>query len=327
MRVKIIINRLSKLFCRKHSDYNFKIYILRISSFILSWLYYLTHFFSRTKRLFFHENNNILRKKYLKLIDKYNKKLNIEFNNKFIKSGHYDFSGLLLPLVNDVTTLRFIYEDVLSIYAEHNDNYNYKIVDRVEKESTEGPFCYVGPNGEDITIHKGDIVIDAGAWIGDFSAYCAKKEAIVHAFEPTPSTVELLEQTILLNNAEKYIKIAPYGLSDVNEIVKFTNYGSGSANTISASGNVNVELIALDDWVEKNNIDRIDFIKADIEGAERNMLRGATKILKRFAPTLSICTYHLSDDPFVLEKIILEANPAYKIIQRKMKLFAYIDKK
>ena len=71
-------------------------------------------------------------------------------------------------------------------------------------------------------------------------------------------------------------------------------------------------------------INKIDFIKSDIEGYERHMLRGARNILKEHQPILSICTYHLPDDRDVLKKIILEANPNYIILQRKMKLFGFV---
>jgi hypothetical protein len=68
----------------------------------------------------------------------------------------------------------------------------------------------------------------------------------------------------------------------------------------------------------------VDFIKADIEGAERLMLKGAQKTLARFAPKLALCTYHLPDDPDVMEKLIMEANPNYKIVHKWFKLYAYV---
>jgi hypothetical protein len=56
------------------------------------------------------------------------------------------------------------------------------------------------------------------------------------------------------------------------------------------------------------------------------MLKGASGILKNLVPKLAICTYHLPDDPVVLEKIILKANPAYTVKHIRNKLFAEVIK-
>jgi len=85
-----------------------------------------------------------------------------------------------------------------------------------------------------------------------------------------------------------------------------------------------IQVTTLDKFVEDNNLKQVDFIKADIEGAEREMLKGAVNTLKTFAPKLTICTYHLPDDREVLEKLILEINPCYKIVHLPDKLFATI---
>lgn len=69
----------------------------------------------------------------------------------------------------------------------------------------------------------------------------------------------------------------------------------------------------------------MDFIKADIEGAERDMLTGAMETLRIHAPKLAICTYHLPDDPEILENIIRTANPAYTVKHRWKKLYAWVE--
>jgi len=92
-------------------------------------------------------------------------------------------------------------------------------------------------------------------------------------------------------------------------------------------GFMKIMCTTLDSFVHENNIRGGIFIKADIEGAERNMLRGAKDVLKELAPKLSICTYHLPDDPKVLRELILEANPNYIIKERHKKMYAYVPKK
>jgi len=87
-----------------------------------------------------------------------------------------------------------------------------------------------------------------------------------------------------------------------------------------------ISITTIDKFVEDNKLSRVDFIKADIEGAERYMLQGATNVLKTFAPKLAICTYHLPDDPEVLERIIKEANPEYTVVHLRKKLFAAVIK-
>jgi FkbM family methyltransferase len=55
-----------------------------------------------------------------------------------------------------------------------------------------------------------------------------------------------------------------------------------------------VSVITLDKFVAEHSI-KPTFIKADIEGAECDMLKGAGDVLGLFAPKLAICTYHFRD--------------------------------
>ena len=328
-----MIKKIKQRFRFWDNDYTFLIYVTRILGYVLTFSYLIITFFDKKKTRKFNIHKNYFVLKRRELIKEYNEPADEEFRKKFLKKDRYDFNGIFIPKIENTNLLRSVYSDTFKIYTEMNDNYHYSIVDEVDKIIPEGSYCYIGPNNEDITIKPNYTVIDAGAWLGDFSSYAAKKGAHAYAFEPSPSNIKLLEKTIEYNEGwEGKITIVPFGLGNKEEILEFyeneesENTGGNSFRIPEGTGNIKLNIVTLDGWAEKNNINKIDFIKADIEGYERNMLLGATKTLQIHEPILSICTYHNSDDSVVLKKIILDANPKYNIIQRKMKLFAYVNK-
>jgi len=185
-----------------------------------------------------------------------------------------------------------------------------------------------GPYEEgNFQVESGDIVFDCGANLGLFSAIVANRASKVFAFEPIPNSIALLKQTQRLY---KNINICNVAVSDTIGKVQMVSEESLGQNrivrsTLDLSANlIDVASTTIDDFVRENNIERVDFIKADIEGAERKLLKGAKKVLKEFAPRLVLCTYHLDDDPIVLEKLIKEANSNYIVEHKYKKLYAYV---
>ena len=233
-----------------------------------------------------------------------------------------------LDKADELLFFRNIFEDTFGGYVYLNDDYSGKIVDLCDGMLIEGFYGLVNDK-VNVTVEPGDIVIDAGSWAGDFAAYASVKGAAVYAFEPTPSTFELLKKTADLNG-----NITPVnkGLSDENtSTTLFVNVqGNSGGNALrdktteQMTPSSSVETVRLDDFVRENNLPRVDFIKADIEGFERNMLAGAQETLARFAPKLALCTYHLPDDPEVMTRLILQANPRYNIVQKHAKLLASV---
>ena len=243
----------------------------------------------------------------------------------YLKNDCWDFNGVKLPYDENIKVeLLGCYKDSLFFYCHFNDSYNSKIVDL--NFSYEGAYGYqISDPLFDVTVKKGDTVIDAGAWIGDFSAYAAIKGATCYAFEPNKKILDLLKTTQRLNTG---FHIVEKGLGNRSGVSYFeqnwVHSGGGKVVTAPSSLSQKVEMTTIDDFVAEQNIERVDFIKADIEGFERFMLLGATKTLQKFAPKLAICTYHLPDDPQVLAKIILEANPKYVVVQKRCKLYASV---
>lgn len=244
-------------------------------------------------------------------------------NPAVCKNGKIYIRDLILPTpVNDVDS-RPICEAIRDII------YPYALEPFLSPEQIisqtlygEGPYEY-----SNVTLDKGDIVIDAGACAGEFAALASIRGAQrIYAFEPIPNIIE----TYLSKTAEfnTNIEICKYALSDYTGELKLDVMGldgsSAYMDNEKSTATVQAKVITLDEFVEQSHIPHVDFIKADIEGAERYMLKGAVRVLKEFAPKLAICTYHLPDDPQVLRKIITQANPDYIIEERWKKMYAYV---
>ena len=201
--------------------------------------------------------------------------------------------------------------------------YPYRAKFPIWEITGEGPYEY-GP----VSLMPGDVVIDAGANLGLFSIFAAKKigkSGTVYAFEPVKKICNFLQESIDINNVSDNVPIIQSALGDKNGNLTLScgDIGSSSGVIHRSDKEIIVSQMTLDDFIFQKKLNKVDFIKMDIEGMERNALKGAQKTIAKFKPKLAICTYHLPDDPQVLPQIIQEAAPDYKIIQKKRKLYAY----
>ena len=180
----------------------------------------------------------------------------------------------------------------------------------------------------DVEIQKGDVVFDCGANLGLFSLYAAYRGALIYAFEPVAAAREALRETLSLNpSLARQVHVVPMGLSDTLGDAEFTVLDGtlvGSSMVLQQEGrHERAKLTTIDVFCEESGITP-DFIKADIEGAERLMLKGAQKTLSEAAPKLALCTYHLPDDKKVMRGLILQANPEYRITEKWKKFYGCV---
>jgi FkbM family methyltransferase len=174
-------------------------------------------------------------------------------------------------------------------------------------------------NGILIKAEKGDTVIDGGACWGDTALYFANEagnNGKVFSFEFIPNNIKVFEKNILLNkNLKDIIELIKHPLwKDSSTKMYFKDNGPGSRVSIESFDSSEGECFtqSIDDLVEQQDLDKIDFIKMDIEGAEMNALEGASKTIKKFKPKLAIALYHSVDDFERIPVLIKEMVPEYK---------------
>ncbi len=140
----------------------------------------------------------------------------------------------------------------------------------------------------DALISEGGIVVDIGAHVGLHSMMLARRAGTVYAFEPTPVSYGCLLENITLNKSINVIPIpkavtAHTGTQTLNlfsqESSQLNSLGTPDTGETIAESLV-VKTVSLDDFAEAEKISHFDFIKIDAEGAELDILRGATKLLK-----------------------------------------------
>lgn len=139
-------------------------------------------------------------------------------------------------------------------------------------------------------INPTDVVLDCGAAEGAFSLYIANRCKKVYAIEPHALFVKAMEKTFQgINN----IEVLPIGVGESKGHLKLSN--DGIMSQINISDGVEVELDTIDNLFFHKNIE-VNYIKADLEGFEISMLRGAEKTIAKWKPKLSITTYHYQED-------------------------------
>jgi FkbM family methyltransferase len=166
----------------------------------------------------------------------------------------------------------------------------------------------------------GDVTLDCGANVGvtvhEELAAGAKK---VVAIEPAPENLECLRRNYANEIATGRVILVPKGVWDKEDTLTLRVDPKNSAAdsfVIQREGAVNLEqvpLTTIDKLVAELKLERVDYIKFDIEGAEPRALTGAKETLAKYKPRISIASYHAPDHPKVIPEIIHAARADYRM--------------
>jgi FkbM family methyltransferase len=206
----------------------------------------VSQYCNKIKSKIFYARFLKIRKKYL--IDDKNNKPYFNINGAIFPDTISDYE--------DSISFGKFFEDTFLISTKFQDNYDKSIVEIVDKYMGEGPYGYVDSDGDfDVTVKPDDIVIDAGAWIGDFAAYAASKGAKVYAFEPFDEVFPKLQETSMLNSPNIIPVKKALGENDSQTNFSFSEHDSGGGSIVmerdSGKNILPIEVVSIDNFQKK----------------------------------------------------------------------------
>lgn len=154
-------------------------------------------------------------------------------------------------------------------------------------------------------VQPGDVVLDCGACEGYFTLKALEDGADrVFCIEPGKAITTCLQRTFSSEIADGRVLLQACLLGDRVEEVMFCEHAGDptigsfyAPQSAAPQGDVRaVQMTTVDELCLSRQIGKIDFIKADVEGGEVGLLRGAEKTLKQFKPRLALAAYHNPDD-------------------------------
>jgi FkbM family methyltransferase len=158
-----------------------------------------------------------------------------------------------------------------------------------------------------VEVKPSDIVLDCGANAGVFAKKAlAAGAARVIAIEPVPDNLACLRRNLAKEIADGRVTIVEQGVWNKEDVLEMyqeaQNFASHSfvIDREKRGVKVRLPLTTIDKLVDDLKLPRVDFIKMDIEGAERQALQGGRQTLAKFHPRMALCVYHLPDDPRVI---------------------------
>jgi FkbM family methyltransferase len=168
-------------------------------------------------------------------------------------------------------------------------------------------------------VHSGDTVLDCGANVGTWTRTALDHGAkLVVGFEPAPENIESYRRNFKDEIAAGRVILVPKGVWDKDDILLLKRDPHNSAAdsfVMLADGTPGVQapLTTIDKTVAELRLDRVDYVKMDIEGAEARALAGARDTLAKFHPRLAMAAEHMADDEVRIPEVLRSLAPGYRM--------------
>ncbi len=143
------------------------------------------------------------------------------------------------------------------------------------------------------TLKPGMTCIDIGGNIGYYvlqECSIIGKNGRVIAFEPSPRNFNFLNENLKINNISN-VESFNFAIGDMSGQKKFLlTEASNSSHIVDDSfedyDTISVKMMTLDEFLIENNVEKIDFLRMDIEGSEVEAYAGMKQTIKKFKPSI-----------------------------------------
>ena len=221
----------------------------------------------------------------------------------------------------DKLTMELIYKYVDS-YVFNLDKIFYNLMCN-NSTATAYPLKEIFTNreydSEFVNVNEGDIVVDLGANVGLFALYAlTRKCKKCYSVEAHPETFKYLK----INTSDRFDNIITINkaISTVDNM--YMDLNSQNSTGLSIYNNpkdysVKVDSISLSQLIKEYDINMIDYLKIDIEGAEYDLLRNIDKTyLSNNVKKIALEVHRCSDDDFnFIKSLLLECSFNYIIVR------------
>ncbi len=138
------------------------------------------------------------------------------------------------------------------------------------------------------------------------------------AIEPAPEALECLRRNFDYAVSAGRVIVYPKGVWNKDDVLEITTSDqlASTASSVAlsrGSSGPKIQLTTIDKLVEELRLERIDFIKMDIEGAEPQALEGALRTVARFHPRMSISLEHRPSDPDDIPRLMQRLWPGTRV--------------
>jgi FkbM family methyltransferase len=160
---------------------------------------------------------------------------------------------------------------------------------------------------EKTIVEKGEIILDIGTAEGLFPLTVIDNCKHVYMVEPSKIFIDCLKKTFV-NHLDK-VTLFNVAVGNEDGIIPFDENSLDGKVAVDNDDNTYKITISKIDTLLKNK--KITYLKADIEGFELEMLKGAVETIKKNKPKIAITTYHTQNNPDEIIALIKGFVPEY----------------